>query len=110
MCGAAAEHQQHEDRREHVDAEEIAASCRAEAAKIGALMTDLAETATANDAELGRLSEQADAQSEVLAQAERELASVLQPQVGGATRALRDSEAPGFANCRRSSCCDAPRT
>jgi hypothetical protein len=93
VCGAAAEHQQHEHRGEHVGAEEVAASCRAEAAKIGVLMADLAQTVAANDAELGRLAAQAADQGEALAQAERELTSVLQPQMGGATRALRESEA-----------------
>lgn len=93
VCGAAAEHQQHEHRGEHVDAETIAASCRAEAAKIGVLMAGLAQTVAANDAELGRLAARAAEQGEALAQAESELTSVLQPQVGGATRALRESEA-----------------
>lgn len=93
VCGAAAEHQQHDHRRDHVGADEIAESCRAEAAKIRVLMGDLADTVAANEAELSRLGAQEAEESEALAHTERELSSVLQPQVSAAARALRESEA-----------------
>lgn len=93
VCGAAAEHQQHEHTGHHVPASEVAESCRAEAAKISVLMRDLAATIEANEAELSRLGAFEAEQTDILAESERDLSSVLNPQVGAATRALRDSEA-----------------
>lgn len=93
VCGAAVEYQQHDHLRDHVGASEIAESCRAEATKIGVLMRDLDATIAANEAELSRLGALEAEQTGALTQTERELSSVLQPQVGAATRALRESEA-----------------
>lgn len=93
VCGAAAEDQQHDHRRDHVGADQIAESCRAEATKIEVLMRDLADTVAANDMELSRLAAQEDEQSKALAETERALSSVLQSQVSSATRTLRESEA-----------------
>lgn len=93
MCGAAVEHQQHAHRREYVEAAEIAESCRAEAAKITILVGDLEQTITANDEELVRLGAEQSEHEASLSQTERELSSVLQPEVKKASRALRESEA-----------------
>jgi ssDNA-binding Zn-finger/Zn-ribbon topoisomerase 1 len=93
ICGAPAEHQQHEHRRDHFDASNIAESCRAESQKIGILVRDLDATMTANDIELSQLREQGVKLEDALRAAEAELVSVLQPQLGKATRALRESEA-----------------
>jgi hypothetical protein len=93
VCGAAVEHQQHAHRDDHVGAGEIAASCRAEAEKIGVLIRDLHSTIEANDAELARLEVQEEEQSRQLADVDRELSGALQPRVGAASRALREAEA-----------------
>ena len=93
VCGAAVEHQQHAHRREYVEAAEIAESCRAEAAKITILVGDLEQTITANDEELVRLGAEQSEHEASLSQTERELSSVLQPEVKKASRALRESEA-----------------
>ena len=90
---AAVEHQQHAHRREYVEAAEIAESCRAEAAKITILVGDLEQTITANDEELVRLGAEQSEHEASLSQTERELSSVLQPEVKKASRALRESEA-----------------
>lgn len=92
VCGASAQHQQHERRRERVGASDIALSCRAEAAKIRVLMRDLDATIAANDEEISRLETQEAEQSGVLAENERELSLVLNPQVATITRVLRESE------------------
>ena len=93
VCGAAAEHQQHAHRDDHVGAGEIAESCRAEADKIGLLIRDLDSTIESNDTVLDRLEAQEEEQSRRLADADRELSGVLQPRVGEAARALRAAEA-----------------
>jgi hypothetical protein len=92
VCGAVAEHQQHDHRHEHVDAGAIAESCRAEADKIGLLIRDLDATIAANTDQLAQLGAQAERHDQALADNERELASVLHPRVGEAARALRESE------------------
>jgi hypothetical protein len=92
VCGAASEHQQHDHRRDHVDARAIAESCRAEAAKIEVLIHDLTETISANETELAGLGAQEVEQTQSLAQTELELSTVLHQHVGVAAKALRDSE------------------
>jgi hypothetical protein len=87
VCGAAAEHQQHDHRRGHVGAGEIADSCRAEADKIARLARDLDATIAANGAELSRLGTQEAGQAVAMSQIEHELSSVLNPQVGKAALA-----------------------
>lgn len=93
VCGASAEHQQHEHRRDHVGAAEIAKSYSAEAEKIAVLLRGLRATITANDEELSRLGAQEAIQAESLSLVEQELGSVLNPRVGSAAHALRQSEA-----------------
>lgn len=93
VCGAAAKYQQHAHRDDHLGAGEIAESSRAEAEKIGVLARDLHSTIEANNAELARLATRSEEQSRQLADIERELSAVLQPQVGAAAHALRQAEA-----------------
>lgn len=93
VCGAAAEHQQHAHRDDHLGAGEIAESCRAEAAKIGVLIRDLHSTIEANATELARLEVQEEEQSRQLADVDRELSGALQPRVAATSRALREAEA-----------------
>jgi hypothetical protein len=92
VCGAAAEHQQHEHQQDHVDAEQIAASCRAEAEKIAVLLTDLGATVTENTRVQERLAAEEARQSADIAQVDHILSNLLRPRVAAAAARLRDGE------------------
>lgn len=57
MCGAAADHQEHEHQKAEAAPEDVALSCLAEAAKIKFLISDLHLTRASNDREIVRLND-----------------------------------------------------
>ncbi len=92
VCGALAEHQEHEHAVEQESPSEVRASCEAERAKIATLMTDLEETVATNAADLAKEATGAEERSVELASLDKELADALQPRVAEATVAFRGAE------------------
>jgi hypothetical protein len=92
VCGALAEHQEHEHAVEQESPSEVRASCEAERAKIATLMTDLGETVATNAADLAKEMRGAEERSVELASLDKELAEALKPRVAAATEAFRGAE------------------
>lgn len=92
VCGALAEHQQHEHIVEQESPSAVRASCEAERAKIATLMADLEETVATNAADLAKEMEEAEKRSVQLASLDQELAETLRPRVAEATESFRDAE------------------
>ena len=93
VCGATAEHQEHEHQKAESTPEDVAQSCLAEADKIRLLITDLQLTRADNDRQIARLDELSiQAKASVRAVA-TQLAEMLKPRVEVALHRLRESQA-----------------
>lgn len=92
MCGALAEHQEHEHQKADAAPEDVAQSCFAEAAKIRSLISDLHLTRDDNDKEIVRLNNQCESARERVRAVSAELTEVLKPRVEIALLRLRESQ------------------
>lgn len=92
VCGALAEHHQHDHAEDKVSPSDIRGSCQAEAAKITTLLQDLRSTKAANAVELNELAATQDARATQLREIDAELSEVLRPKVALAAQAFRDTE------------------
>lgn len=92
VCGATAEHQDHEHQKAEAAPEDVALSCLAEAAKIKILMSDLQLTRTANDGEIARLDGLCEQARERVRLVAAQLTEMLKPRVELALARLRDSQ------------------
>jgi hypothetical protein len=92
VCGALAEHQEHEHRRDGAAPEDVAQSCLAEAAKIKALISDLHLTKADNDTEIVRLHDQCELARERVRAVAAQIAEVLRPRIETALLRLRESQ------------------
>ena len=93
VCGATAEHQDHEHQKEEAAPKDVAQSCLAEAAKIKMLISDLHLTRTENDREINRLEELIQQAKERVRIASTQLTEMLKPRVEIALARLRESQA-----------------
>lgn len=93
VCGATAEHQEHEHQKAESAPEGVAQSCLAEAAKIRALLSDLHLTRTDNDKEIVRLQELSEEAKERVRTVAVQLTELLKPRVEVALHRLRESQA-----------------
>ena len=93
VCGAHAEHQEHEHQKADATPEDVAQSCLAEAVKIRALISDLHLTREDNDKEIVRLHEQCELARERVRGVAAELTELLKPRVEIALLRLRESQA-----------------
>ncbi|WP_371766999.1 AAA family ATPase [Massilia sp.] len=93
MCGAEAEHQEHEHQKGEATPEDVAQSCLAEAAKIKSLISDLHLTRAENDREIGRLNDLCSQAKESVQAVARQLTEMLKPRVEVALLRLRESQA-----------------
>lgn len=92
VCGATAEHQEHEHQKADAAPEDVAQSCLVEAAKIRLLISDLHLTRADNDREIARLDGlSAEAKERVRAVA-TQLTEMLKPRVEVALLRLRESQ------------------
>jgi hypothetical protein len=92
VCGALAEHQEHEHATEQESPDEVRASCEAERAKIAVLIRDLEETLAINTEDLAVERASAEVRSGELSSLDRELEEALRPRVVAASEAFRDAE------------------
>ena len=93
VCGATAEHQEHEHQKAEAAPEDVAQSCLAEAAKIRSLISDLQLTRTDNDKELVRLHDQCEQTKERIRVVATQLTEMLKPRIEAALLELRESQA-----------------
>lgn len=93
VCGAPAEHQEHEHQRADAVLEDVAQSCLAEAVKIRALISDLHLTREDNDKEVVRLHDQCELAKTRVREVAAELTELLKPRVEIALLRLRESQA-----------------
>lgn len=92
VCGATAEHQEHEHQKAEAAPEDIAHSCLAEAAKIKLLIADLQLTRTDNDREIERLDGLSKQAKESVRAVATELTEMLKPRVEAALLRFRESQ------------------
>ncbi|AXK38136.1 ATP-binding protein [Crenobacter cavernae] len=92
VCGALAEHQEHEHQKEDAAPGDVAQSCLAEAAKIRALISDLHLTREENDKEITRLHDQCELAREHIRAVSADLTELLKPRVEIALLRLRESQ------------------
>lgn len=92
VCGAMAEHQEHEHQKAEAALEDVAASCRAEATKIRMLISDLQLTRAANDREIARIDELAIQVKDRVRVVATQLSEMLKPRVEIALLRLRESQ------------------
>lgn len=93
VCGATAEHQEHEHQKAEAAPEDVAQSCLAEAAKIRLLIADLRLTRADNDREVARLDELSTQAKERVRVVASQLTEMLKPRVEVALQRLRESQA-----------------
>lgn len=93
VCGAMAEHQEHEHQKAEAAPEDVAQSCLAEAAKIRLLISDLHLTRAENDREIERLDDLATQARESVRAVATQLTEMLKPRVEVALLRLRESQA-----------------
>lgn len=93
VCGALAEHQEHEHQKGDTAPEDVAQSCVAEATKIRALISDLHLTRDENGREIVRLHNQCELARERVRKVAAEITEVLKPRVKTALLRLRESQA-----------------
>lgn len=89
ICGALAEHHDAEHQEEEASLEEVLNASAAEAERIRALLRDLHETRTANEAEIRTLGETRDESHRALEEAGRMLSATLRPRVQEAVQEHR---------------------
>lgn len=92
VCGAMAEHQDHEHQKADAAPEDVAQSCLAEAAKIRLLISDLHLTRADNDREIARLESLSMEAKERVRTVATQLAEMLKPRVEVALLRLRESQ------------------
>jgi len=92
VCGAAADHQEHEHQKAEAAPEDVALSCLAEAAKIKFLISDLHLTRASNDREIVRLDDLCEQAKERVRQVAIQLTEMLKPRVEVALLRLRESQ------------------
>lgn len=93
VCGAPAEHQEHEHQKEEAAPEDVAQSCLAEAAKIKMLISDLHLTRTENNREIKRLEGLILQAKDRARSVATQLTEMLKPRVEIALARLRESQA-----------------
>lgn len=93
VCGATAEHQEHEHQKAEAAPEDVAQSCLAEAAKIRLLISDLDLTRANNGSEIARLDELSVQVKERVREVAIQLTELLRPRVEVALLRLRESQA-----------------
>ena len=93
VCGATAEHQEHEHQKAEATPEDVAQSCLAEAAKIRALILDLHLTRTDNDKEIVRLHDLCEQAKGRVRAVAVDLTDLLKPRVEVALLRLHESQA-----------------
>lgn len=92
VCGATAEHQEHDHQKADAAPEDVAQSCLAEAAKIKSLISDLQLTRSDNDCEIARLEGLALEAKERVHNVATQLSEMLKPRVEVALLRLRESQ------------------
>lgn len=92
VCGAAAEHQEHEHQKADAAPEDVAQSCLAEAAKIKLLISDLHLTRADNEHEIARLDGLGIQTKERVHAVATQLTEMLKPRVEVALLRLRESQ------------------
>lgn len=92
VCGATAEHQEHDHQKADAAPEDVAQSCLAEAAKIKSLISDLQLTRSDNDREIARLEGLALEAKERVHNVATQLSEMLKPRVEVALLRLRESQ------------------
>ena len=92
VCGATAEHQEHEHQKADAAPEDVAQSCLAEAAKIRLLISDLHQTRSDNDREIARLEGLSLEAKERVRTVATQLSEMLKPRVEVALLRLRESQ------------------
>lgn len=92
VCGAAAEHQEHEHQRADAAPEDVAQSCLAEAAKIRLLISDLHLTRADNDSEITRLDNLCVQAKERVRAVAAHITEMLKPRIEFALLRLRESQ------------------
>jgi len=92
VCGATAEHQEHQHQKEETAPEDVAQSCLAEAAKIKMLVSDLHLTREENDREITRLEDLIQQTKERVRTVATQLTEMLKPRVEIALLRLRESQ------------------
>jgi hypothetical protein len=92
VCGATAEHQEHEHQKAEAAPEEIAQACLAEAGKIILLITDLHLTRANNDREISQLEDFSMQARERIRIVTTQLTELLKPRVEIALLRLRESQ------------------
>lgn len=92
VCGAAAEHQEHDHQKASAAPEDVAQSCLAEAAKIRLLISDLHLTRSDNDREIVRLEGLTLEARERIRMVATQLSEMLKPRVELALQRLRESQ------------------
>lgn len=93
VCGATADHQDHDHRKSEAAPEDVAQSCLAEAAKIRLLISDLHLTRADNDREIARLDELSTQARDRVRTVATQLTDMLKPRVEVALLRLRESQA-----------------
>lgn len=93
VCGATAEHQEHEHQKAEAAPADVAQSCLAEAAKIRLLIADLHLTRTDNAREIARLDDLCQQAKERVRSVAIQLTEMLKPRVELALLRLRESQA-----------------
>lgn len=92
VCGATAEHHEHEHQKAESAPADVAQSCLAEAVKIKALISDLHLTRTDNDAEIVRLQDLCEQAKARIRGVATQLTEMLKPRVEIALLRLRESQ------------------
>jgi hypothetical protein len=92
VCGANAEHQEHEHQKAESAPEDVAQSCLAEAAKIRLLISDLHLTRADNDREIARLDDLGIQAKERVRAVATQLTEMLKPRVEVALQRFRESQ------------------
>jgi hypothetical protein len=92
VCGALAEHQEHDHQKPDAAPEDVAHACLAEAIKIKTLLADLRQTRSENDRQVLRLRAQGKDSSNELAAISKKLDEHLKPRIEIALQRFRDSQ------------------
>lgn len=92
VCGATAEHQEHEHQKAEAAPEDVAQSCLAEADKIRLLISDLHLTRADNDREIARLDDMSTQAKERVRAVATQLTDMLKPRVEIALLNFRESQ------------------
>ena len=93
VCGANAEHQEHEHQKAEAAPEDVALSCHAEASKIRGLISDLHLTRADNDKEIGRLQDLCEQAKDSVRAVAAQLMEQLKPRIEVSLLRLRESQA-----------------